>query len=199
MNDTEFRTLLDEDEALVLGAPVVVHWTSCYRDYAARGVVTKVNRMSVRVRLEHVVLIDPGSAYPAGHQITVPRIADFRRWTAFNCARPDPTNAHPPTGEGTMTIDPNDTKRALVQIANGDRYIVEYASLWQHDECIGTRIIRAAGPIYYADLQPDGGPLEPGPDLFDRIDAFEPLSDEDAEWLQERDDTGELIYPIGAR
>jgi hypothetical protein len=88
MNAVEFRQLVDEDEALVLGAPVVVRWTSCYRAFRANGHVSKVNRKSILVRLDHEILIDGKLGYPEGHEIMAPRLADFKRWTANNCARP---------------------------------------------------------------------------------------------------------------
>lgn len=88
MNAVEFRQLVDEDEALVLGAPVVVRWTSCYRVFRAKGHVSKVNLKSIRVRLDHDIQINGKPGYPEGQEIIVPRLADFKRWTANNCARP---------------------------------------------------------------------------------------------------------------
>lgn len=97
------------------------------------------------------------------------------------------------------TIDTTDTKRALAKHESGDLYIVEYASVWDGENCTGTKIIAAAGPVSYRALGNDGGPLEPSAELYDTIDRFDGLTSEDADWLQEEEDAGRLTSPIGAR
>lgn len=93
-----------------------------------------------------------------------------------------------------------ETKRALVQHrASGDRYIIEYdAAYGEDDEPEGTNIIASVGPLTGADLDL-AGPIEPSAELFDRIDDAMNLTDEDAAWLQEQDDAGLLLFPIGVR
>ena len=93
------------------------------------------------------------------------------------------------------------TQRALVMHApDGGRFIVECEADWDAEgNCIGGHISLAAGPIDPGDLQPEGGPLEATPEVFDRIDRWPGLTDENAAWLREEEDTGRLIYPIGAR
>lgn len=90
MNAREFRSAIDEDEALVVGLPVEVRWTNCYRFYAATGHVSKVNTRSVRVTLD-TGLHDRATGkvfYPAGQELVIPRLSDFRRWSANNCVHP---------------------------------------------------------------------------------------------------------------
>lgn len=108
--------------------------------------------------------------------------------------------------ETETRIDRSDSKRALVVHApDGERYIVEYCSLWNRgDDCVGTRIVAATGPIHYRDLGNDGGPIQATPELFDLIDHYlidhyPGLEATDAEWLQAEEDAGRLAYPIGAR
>ncbi|RJQ46856.1 MAG: hypothetical protein C4534_02080 [Gaiellales bacterium] len=96
-------------------------------------------------------------------------------------------------------MDRTDTKRAIAQHQpDGETYIVEYCSVWEDDNPIGTQITAAAGPINHGDLpsRPADGPT---PELYDAIDDCPNLTDEDADWLQVEDEAGRLVYPIGAR
>ena len=101
-----------------------------------------------------------------------------------------------------IRIDTSDTKLALaMHEPDGELYVVEYASVWQGEEPTGgSRIIRSCGPINRkVDLGIEG-PLEPSPELFDRIDNGDwDLTDEDAGWLQSEEDGGNLTYPVGVR
>ncbi len=97
-----------------------------------------------------------------------------------------------------QTLDLTDTKRALVQHAlSGEQYVVEYCSVWDGDQCIGSRIIRASEPVYHRDINSEGGPLEPSAEVFARIDQWQIDDTGDADWLQAEEDTGRLKYPIG--
>jgi len=99
-----------------------------------------------------------------------------------------------------VTVDRSNVKRGLVQHQpDGETYVVEYAAVWQGDNVVGARIIAAAGPLHHSYYNPEGGPLEPSPELFDRIDSMPGLTDENAAWLQAEEDAGRLIYPIGVR
>lgn len=93
------------------------------------------------------------------------------------------------------------TKRAIVQhTRSGEVWVVELGAVWDEDECIGSEIIGVHGPIYVPDIHPEGGPLEPSRELFDRIDYFNwEFSDEDVDWLRAEEDAGRLVYPIGIR
>lgn len=94
------------------------------------------------------------------------------------------------------TVDTSDTQRALVNhVPDGELYIIEYCSIWQDNRLAGTRILRAAGPIYYGYLTPHGGPIEPSTALFDRIDRYV-LTEDDADWLQSEDAEGRLRSAI---
>lgn len=99
----------------------------------------------------------------------------------------------------TRTIDYSDIKRALAHHVSGDEWIVEYAAVWDGQECVGAQIIRASDVISRQDIGVDG-PLEPSSELYDRINHFDgDLIEDNAEWLQAEEDEGRLTYPIGAR
>src|SRR5438132_2825518 len=106
----------------------------------------------------------------------------------------------------TATEDRSDTKRALAALQpSGELYIVEYCSLWRNQECIGTRIIASAGPIVFRDLYASddwnlgvfGTPIPR--EVFDNIDDWQDLTEDDAEGMQAEEDAGRVSYPIGAR
>lgn len=104
----------------------------------------------------------------------------------------------------TITTGPtenrDDTKRGLAQHTSGDLYIAEWCSLWDDDDdVVGTRIIAVAGPISRRDLIDDDVQLVPAVATFDRIDAWQDLTADDAAWLQGEEDAGRVNYPIGAR
>ena len=85
-----------------------------------------------------------------------------------------------------ITEDRSDTKRTVAQHAtSGERYVVEYCSLWQGGECIGSRIIAANGPIHHSD---------PVDDLSD----WDLVADDNVDWLNDEDEAGRLTYPNGA-
>ncbi len=88
MGPEDFKAALAEDRALVVGQPATVYWTNCGDAYAGKGVVSKVNAKSLRVRLtEPVGRHDGYEGYPVGREIIVPRITAITRWTWNNCAR----------------------------------------------------------------------------------------------------------------
>jgi|SRR5262245_17175473 len=103
-----------------------------------------------------------------------------------------------------VTENREDTGYALAHHVSGDEYVVTLCSLWDGEQCIGSRIIEVAGPVTRdEDLGTDGGPLEPSAALFDRVDElgrdWNDREPEDAEWLQAEEDAGRVTYPIGVR
>ena len=110
----------------------------------------------------------------------------------------------------TKHIDTSDTQRALVHHVSGADYIIEYASVWDDYRCIGSVIIAAAGPIGDRALfdsekraivlfgtGPNAAAARTA--IYDRIDRWDGLTDDDADWLNTEDAAGRLSYPFGAR
>lgn len=80
------REQLDWEAGLAVGDTVLARWTNCYRYYAARATITKINAKSMRVILEEAI-----DGYPAGWDIVLPRASDVfgaARWSVNNGAFP---------------------------------------------------------------------------------------------------------------
>jgi hypothetical protein len=65
-NQASGRPVLYSD-GLSIGQELDIRWTSCGAAYAAYGPVTKINKKSIKVRLEREL-----SGYPAGFEVTIP-------------------------------------------------------------------------------------------------------------------------------
>ena len=82
------------------GDKVAVRWTCCHRQMSGFGVVTRVNKCTIHVRLSHPVQSDIG-LYPIGHGVMVPVEA-----TPFNGAMPlDPMGTDYPDAEDKARYD----------------------------------------------------------------------------------------------
>lgn len=85
-----FQELCQWDTTIAIGVEVEARWTNCNREYAARAVIAKINRASVRVSLAEPVL-DPRESerlcYPEGHSIVAPRPL-AGTWSWKNCYLP---------------------------------------------------------------------------------------------------------------
>ena len=89
MTAEQFRKLIAFESSLQPGASVRVRWTNCGSHYQAAANVVRVNNKSVRVRLEEdVPTWSGGQGYRIGHEIVVPRLRDFLRWSCHNCVTP---------------------------------------------------------------------------------------------------------------
>lgn len=100
--------------------------------------------------------------------------------------------------------DTSDTKRALaLHIVSGERWVVEYCSLWEGDQVVPefACIIASVGPLHSSDLPVNSTPVSNDElkAVYDAIDAYPNLTDKDAEWLQAEDEAGKIIFPLGAR
>jgi hypothetical protein len=79
------HSLFDEDKCLKTGTLVNVFWSRSGFNYRCRGRIVKLQRSSATVALSE--RIGYGEGYPAGSQVTVPRILDAARWSSHNCVR----------------------------------------------------------------------------------------------------------------
>lgn len=77
MTDYEFNRTLWK------GSRVAVRWTWGGRSWCDTGIVDKLNRKSVRVRLEHGVRYSAEWSLSAGHVVSVPRYL-HERWSQVN-------------------------------------------------------------------------------------------------------------------
>ena len=86
MKANEFQEQLVFDASLKVGMSVIVRWTNSGWGYQATGKIIKLNLKSLVVELDKGI-VDKGDVvvYPVGSHIRVPRITDFRLWTANNC------------------------------------------------------------------------------------------------------------------
>ena len=100
-----------------------------------------------------------------------------------------------------MTISDTDRALAIAKHISGDHFIIEYASVWQGEECVGTTITAVSDALHYTDLGLESWvDLVPGTATFDRIANFDgELSDEAADWANKEGNKGRLTYPIGTR
>lgn len=87
MND--LQVLIDEDRRLAVGLAVDVFWGQGFLAWGP-GRIVKVNRMSVRVALDHDIpspFTQGELGWPKGREIRVPRVLDMKRHHAGNCVR----------------------------------------------------------------------------------------------------------------
>ena len=85
MEPDDLRILIDFDSRLRVGQVVEARWTNNYRYYRAPARVVTVNRQSVGVELlVPVGEYRGGPMYPVGHRIGLPRIQNFKAYTANN-------------------------------------------------------------------------------------------------------------------
>jgi hypothetical protein len=89
MTAQELQTACEFEDALHVGSPVLVRWTSGGRRYRSLGTVAKINQQTYKVRLNEAVKTDVGEAYPAGHQVVVPTINNIAAWTTSNRVEPE--------------------------------------------------------------------------------------------------------------
>lgn len=84
------RRAAEFDKALAVGHLVGVNWTESFVSYSGRARVLKLNAKSVVTEL--VAPIEDGRTvlHETGDRITVPRIADGKRWSINNCVTPFP-------------------------------------------------------------------------------------------------------------
>jgi len=88
MTGNQYTAVVAFESGLKEGDSVEVCWTNCHRYYHATGTVARVNAKSIRVALATDVPTGMGSPYPAGREIVVPLIGDFRRWSPSNRVQP---------------------------------------------------------------------------------------------------------------
>lgn len=81
----DIMDVLKFDEALAVGQPVRVRWTSNGFQYEGVGEVVKLNVASAKVKLDHEV-----ASYPAGCVITQNRccLGTMKRWYWSNAILP---------------------------------------------------------------------------------------------------------------
>lgn len=95
-------------------------------------------------------------------------------------------------------IDYDDTGRTLARHQSGDMYVVELASVWEGDRCVGTQIVASDGPLHHSDLGIEGwADLGRFPTRVFECIRDMLLLDSDAEWLNEQESCGALSYPLG--
>ena len=94
MNANQLRAVFDFETSLRPGAAVLIRWTcgGCY--HAGRATITKVNKKSVRARLEEPVPTGLGEPYAAGREIIAPTVEAFKLWSYNN--RVEPVDGYPP-------------------------------------------------------------------------------------------------------
>lgn len=80
-NIARFRTIVEDESRTSVGDLVVVRWTTTYRSFACLARVTRTSDRNICAELACAT-----GAYVEGHEVVVPRIADFRRWSLHNCA-----------------------------------------------------------------------------------------------------------------
>jgi len=90
MTADQFRTVIDFEQGLQEGDKVRIRWTNCHNFYDGIGIVVRVNAKSIRVKLTEYVPYPTGEyeGYPAGREITAPRIANIKMWSVNNRVEP---------------------------------------------------------------------------------------------------------------
>ena len=88
MNAAEFREVMSFEQGLKEGDEIILRWTNCHSYFEARATVVRVNEKSIRGRLTEEVMHRGKVGYPAGWEISVPRLLDLRKWSCNNCAAP---------------------------------------------------------------------------------------------------------------
>ena len=83
---------LEEDKQLKVGKKVKAYWCKQGFYYQGEGVITRLARDNVSVRLQQQVAWS--DEYSAGRTICLPRINDSIHWSTRNCVRP--ITPHPP-------------------------------------------------------------------------------------------------------
>lgn len=102
-------------------------------------------------------------------------------------------------------MDPNiehaDTRRSFARhLPDGEMYVVEHASEWDDDRCVGARIIAVCGPLHHSEWDytlSDTG--EATAATYDVADNCPNLTAADADWMQAEDEAGRVSYPYGTR
>lgn len=85
MTAEQAKMVFDFDADLKVGDEIEARWTNSFRLWSGKATIVKLNAKSIRVRLTDNVG-DPRRHYPAGREITLPRISDLKRWSQNNGA-----------------------------------------------------------------------------------------------------------------
>ena len=82
----DIMDVIKHNEDLSVGDRVHVRWTHCGTHYGSDGTVTKVNKSSAKVAIDH----DPYGTYPDGFVITQNKcnFNTMLRWAWSNSIRP---------------------------------------------------------------------------------------------------------------
>lgn len=93
------RDAIEIDRNLKVGDFVEARWTNCYRYYALRASIVKLNEKSVRVRLE-----EDKDGYTKSREISIPRLLNWDKHGISNCVVPleTPESAGPKYTRGTI-------------------------------------------------------------------------------------------------
>lgn len=105
-------------------------------------------------------------------------------------------------GDECESFSNADERRVLVQHkVSGELFIADERAVYDDTgECVGTRFTAVAGPIARPALGISADDeLGPSKELYERIDDWQDLDPDDADWLQAAEDAGLTSYPIGAR
>jgi hypothetical protein len=84
MTAEETRIVMEFEDGLTVGQPVKARWTNSGRYFVGRGTISKVNGLSVRVKLTEHVATEFYGGYPVGHELVIPKLGLDTRWSSNN-------------------------------------------------------------------------------------------------------------------
>ena len=79
-----YQKVVAFDRGLKEGDRVAARWTWNFGNYCDTGIVVKLNRKSVRVRIDNGVSYGRDGSLPAGHVVSVPRTSNLDSWSWNN-------------------------------------------------------------------------------------------------------------------
>ena len=77
--------LFIEDQQLVIGSRVRVHWSDCGYSYAAQGIIIRLERQNAEVQL--LSPLGHSKDRPSFQTLSIPRVTNSMEWSSSRCLR----------------------------------------------------------------------------------------------------------------
>lgn len=83
LSSSQLAEITEYEKGLAVGQVVRIRWTHSGGFYVAMATLSKINKKSVRARLNHHVQ-GPSGGWPEGHELVIPLFWALNEWSANN-------------------------------------------------------------------------------------------------------------------